>query len=65
MPVLLGDGIPLLPPGTSPTSLVLTDQKVLPASGIVALAYAVEGSSGPAPRIRYVRAAKSGRKKSR
>lgn len=65
MPVLLGDGVPLLPPGESATSLVLTDQKVLPASGIVALAYLVQGGSGPAPRIRYVKAAKRGRKKSK
>jgi dihydrofolate reductase len=54
IPVLLGQGIPILPPGTE-TKLVLSDQKVLPESGIVALAYAVPGGSGPAPRIRYVR----------
>lgn len=65
MPVLLGAGVPLLPPGASATSLVLADQKVLPASGIVALAYAVQGSNGPAPRIRYVKAAKGGGKKPR
>jgi dihydrofolate reductase len=53
MPVLLGQGIPLLPPGIS-TKLVLTDHKLLPASGIVALAYRVEGASGPGARIRYV-----------
>lgn len=55
MPVLLGEGVPLLPPGESTTSLVLADQKTLPASGIVVLAYAVRGGSGPAPRIRYVK----------
>src|SRR6266478_5086075 len=38
IPVLLGAGIPLVPPGAS-TKLVLTDHKVLPASGIVALSY--------------------------
>ena len=55
MPVLLGAGVPLLPPGSAAvTSLVLADQKTLPDSGIVALAYSVKGSSGPAPRIRYV-----------
>jgi dihydrofolate reductase len=58
IPVLLGDGIPLLPPGAA-TKLVLADQKVLPASGIVALAYSVPGGVGPAPRIRFIKAAKS------
>jgi dihydrofolate reductase len=55
MPVLLGAGIPLLPPGAA-TKLVLADQKTLP-SGIVALAYSVPGGVGPAPRVRYVNAA--------
>ncbi|MFL5522906.1 MAG: dihydrofolate reductase family protein [Gemmatimonadaceae bacterium] len=41
MPVLLGSGIPLLPPGVM-TKLVLDDVKRLPASGIVALAYLVD-----------------------
>lgn len=54
IPVMLGDGIPILPSGAE-TRLVLADQKVLPASGIVALAYAVPGGTGPAPRIDYVR----------
>jgi dihydrofolate reductase len=58
MPVLLGSGIPLLPPGAA-TRLVLSDKKILPASGIVALAYSVAGSPGSAPRIRYVKAARS------
>ena len=57
VPVLLGDGVPLLPPGNV-AKLVLADQKTLPASGIVALAYAVPGAAGPAPRIRYVKPAK-------
>ena len=66
MPVLLGEGIPLLPAGASTTSLVLTDQKTLPASGIIALAYSVQGGTGPAPRIRYIKAAKgSGKKRAR
>lgn len=65
MPVLLGAGVPLLPPGTSATSLVLQDQMTLPASGIVALAYTVQGGSGPAPRIRYLTTTKGGGKKSR
>ena len=59
MPVLLGDGIPVLPSGASAT-LVLSDVKRLAASGIVVLAYSVSGSTGRAPRIRYV---KSPRKK--
>ena len=50
IPVLLGAGIPLLPPG-SRTTLRLVDQKVLPASGIVVLSYAVPGSAGPPARI--------------
>lgn len=54
IPVLLGAGIPLLPPGTA-TKLVLADQKTLPASGIVALAYSVPGGVGPAPRIRHIK----------
>lgn len=57
VPVLLGEGVPLLPPGAT-TKLVLTDQKTLPESGIVALAYSVPGGAGPAPRIRYVKPAK-------
>jgi len=64
MPVLLGAGIPLLPPG-APTELVLADQKILPASGIVVLAYSVAGSAGPAPRIRYIKPAKSRKKAKR
>ena len=52
MPVLIGAGIPLMPPGAS-TKLILADQKTLP-SGIVALAYSIPGSAGPAPRVRYI-----------
>jgi dihydrofolate reductase len=54
IPVLLGAGVPLLPPGAS-TKLVLADQRRLPATGIVALAYSVPGGVGPAPRIRYIK----------
>jgi dihydrofolate reductase len=57
MPVLLGSGVPLLPPGNT-TSLTLIAQKSLPASGIMILSYAVSGATGPAPRIRYIKAAK-------
>lgn len=63
MPVLVGDGIPLLPPGGGAvTKLVLADHKVLPASGIVVLSYSVAGSGEPAPPIRFIKDAK-GRKK--
>ena len=57
MPVLLGAGVPLLPPGAA-TKLELADQKTLPVSGIVALAYSVPGAVGPTPRIQYIKAAK-------
>jgi dihydrofolate reductase len=63
VPVLLGAGVPLLPPGTT-TKLVLADQKTLPTSGIVALSYSVPGGVGPAPRIRYIKARKVQSKKS-
>ncbi len=62
IPVLLGAGVPLLPPGAA-TKLVLADRKTLPASGIVVLAYSVPGGVGAAPRIRYIKAAKSRGKK--
>src|SRR5687768_1567500 len=62
VPVLLGSGIPLLPPGAS-TKLVLADRKVLPASGILALAYTVAGTTARPPRVRYVKAAKHAKKK--
>ena len=61
MPVLLGAGIPLLPPGRS-TKLKLADKKILP-SGIVLLAYTVPGGVGPAPKIRWVKARRPKRKK--
>jgi dihydrofolate reductase len=57
VPVLLGAGTPLLPPGGA-TKLVLADQKRLPLSGIMALSYSVPGGVGPAPRIRYIKAPK-------
>jgi hypothetical protein len=62
--VLLGSGVPLLPPGAA-TKLKLADQKTLPVSGIVALSYSVPGGVGPAPRIGYVKAAKTRVKKGR
>jgi dihydrofolate reductase len=54
IPVLLGEGIPLLPAGRS-VQLVLGDHKVLPKSGIIALSYAVKGTNTPAPAIAYVK----------
>jgi dihydrofolate reductase len=62
MPVLLGLGIPLLPPGTA-TKLVLRDLKTLPKTGIVVLSYSIPGGIGPAPRIRFIKAAKERAKK--
>ena len=62
IPVLLGSGVPLLPAGAT-MKLVLADRKTLPESGIIALAYSVPGGVGPAPRVRYVKAAKSRAKK--
>ena len=54
MPVLVSDGIPLLPPGAQ-AKLVLADHRLLPASGIVVLAYAVQGASSAPPRIEWVK----------
>lgn len=62
VPVLLGAGVPLMPPGIT-TKLVLADQKTLPTSGIVALSYSIPGGVGPAPRIRYIKAGKVRQKK--
>jgi len=53
-PVLIGSGIPLLPPGPA-AKLVMSDVKRLPASGMVVLAYSVAGSKGAAPAIHYVK----------
>jgi dihydrofolate reductase len=63
MPVLIGSGIPLMPPGAS-TKLILADQKRLP-SGIMALAYSVAGGVGPAPRVRYVKPRRAAGKRGR
>jgi dihydrofolate reductase len=58
IPVLLGSGVPLLPAGTT-TKLVLTDYKMLPASGTMVLSYSIPGGLGPAPRIKYIKAVKT------
>jgi len=57
MPVMLGSGVPVLPPGAA-TKLVLNDQKTLPKSGIVVLSYAVPGGVKPVPPIRYIKTGK-------
>jgi dihydrofolate reductase len=62
VPVLLGAGIPVLPPGAA-TKLILADQRTLPASGIMALSYSVPGAAGPAPKIRNIKTAKAARRK--
>ena len=64
MPVMIGAGIPVLPPGVQ-KKLTLVDLKRLPASGIVVLAYSVEGSRASAPRIRYVKPARAKRAKAK
>lgn len=61
MPVMIGEGIPVLPPGTT-TRLVLSDIKQLP-SGIVILAYSVKGSRGAPPKIRFVKTKSKVKKK--
>jgi dihydrofolate reductase len=58
IPVLLGSGIPLVPPGAT-TKLKLSHQKTLPASGIVVLSYSVPGGVGPAPPARFIKSAKA------
>jgi hypothetical protein len=52
--VVLGEGVPLVPPGAE-TPLVLSDSRVLADSGILALAYALPGAKGPAPTVFYVK----------
>jgi dihydrofolate reductase len=43
VPVLLGTGIPMLPPSSKRTKLSLTNHRVYPKSGIIGLEYAVGG----------------------
>ncbi|MGD2113853.1 MAG: dihydrofolate reductase family protein [Acidobacteriota bacterium] len=45
VPVLLGEGVPLLPPGVPRTGLELVDTRRYP-SGMVTLSYRVPGASG-------------------
>ena len=60
MPVLLGSGTPVLPPGAS-AKLILGDTKTLP-SGIVVLSYAVAGSAKAAPKIQFAKTNRSQKK---
>ena len=63
MPVLLGSGIPVLPPGAS-TNLVLSDTHRLP-SGIMVLAYSVKGVRSAPPKVRFIKKkAKAAKRKS-
>ena len=54
IPVVLAEGIPLVPPG-KPAKLKLVDQKILPNSGIVVLSYLIAGRKVPGAPIAYVR----------
>jgi dihydrofolate reductase len=54
IPVLLGAGVPLLPPGAT-TKLLLKDHKILRRTGILSLLYSVPGSKAAAPDIRYIK----------
>jgi dihydrofolate reductase len=47
IPVLLGDGIPMLPSPASQTKLSLSGHRLYPKSGIVLLEYAVSGQGAP------------------
>ena len=64
MPVLVGSGVPLLPPGAL-TKLELIDQKILPASGIVFLSYRVRTRRAVGARIRYIKSRKKAKAKPR
>ncbi len=68
MPVLLGSGIPLLPPGAH-TNLKLSHQKTLPASGIVVLSLLGAwrrrpGSPGSLHQVREGAGGQEGRRRS-
>jgi dihydrofolate reductase len=60
MPVMIGSGIPLLPPGAL-AKLELVDQKVLSASGIVFVSYRVRRRGAIGARIRYIKPGKRAR----
>jgi dihydrofolate reductase len=50
IPVLLGEGVPLLPAPTNRVTLKLTAHKLYAKTGIVSLQYAVQYGPGPQPR---------------
>ena len=50
IPVLLGEGVPLLPPPSTRVKLELTGQKVYPKTGIVSLDYIVQYARAPKRR---------------
>jgi dihydrofolate reductase len=50
MPVLLGDGVPLLSPPTKRVTLKLTGHKLYTKTGAMSLEYAVQYSRGPKRR---------------
>lgn len=54
IPVMLGSGVPLIPAG-NPTKLTLRDHRILPNSGIVALAYTLHDAQGAAPTVDFVK----------
>ena len=50
MPVLLGEGVPLLPPPAKRVALMLTGHKLYAKTGIMSLEYAVQYGRGPKRR---------------
>jgi dihydrofolate reductase len=50
MPVLLGEGVPLLPPPAKRVALKLTGHKLYAQTGIISLEYAVQYGRGPKRR---------------
>jgi hypothetical protein len=50
MPVLLGEGVPLLTPPAKRVALKLTGHKLYARTGIMALDYAVQYGHGPKRR---------------
>ena len=49
IPVLLGDGIPLLPPPYGPVRLKLSAERVLPTTGTISLEYTITDAATRAP----------------
>lgn len=55
MPVLLGGGVPLLPPSAKETKLKLTGHRVYEKTGIVSLEYAIQYMRPKKRRRKYAR----------